>query len=74
MISEYQLVPSTTLPRPQQEAECVYVYVLPPIVSLLSGLPSLRLLSLCLYEPEGIDARAIWPRDLEASYPWPELQ
>ncbi|PIL36449.1 hypothetical protein GSI_00138 [Ganoderma sinense ZZ0214-1] len=45
-----------------------------PIVSLFACMPHLRTLVLQLYEPEHVDARAVWPRGFSATYPWPELE
>ncbi|PIL36454.1 hypothetical protein GSI_00143 [Ganoderma sinense ZZ0214-1] len=45
-----------------------------PIVSLFACMPYLRTLVLQLYEPEHVDARAVWPRGFNATYPWPELE
>ncbi len=45
-----------------------------PIISLFGHLSHLRLLVLELSEPQGVDARAVWPRGVAAVYPWPELR
>lgn len=45
-----------------------------PIISLFACMPHLRTLALQLYEPEHVDARAVWPRGFSAAYPWPDLE
>ncbi|KAM5540705.1 hypothetical protein V8D89_005736 [Ganoderma adspersum] len=45
-----------------------------PIITLFACMPHLRTFALQLYEPEHIEARAVWPRGFSAVYPWPELE
>ncbi|KAI0706535.1 hypothetical protein C8Q76DRAFT_160178 [Earliella scabrosa] len=45
-----------------------------PFIHIFSGMPRLRLLILALALPQNLDRHLIWPPDVSASYPWPELE
>ncbi|KAI1788691.1 hypothetical protein LXA43DRAFT_894250 [Ganoderma leucocontextum] len=45
-----------------------------PFITLLSGMPRLRVLSLMFALPRDVDPQPVWPRGLDTSFPWPELE
>lgn len=45
-----------------------------PLVSLFSSMPLLRSLSLELSEKEDVREAMIWPTDVPATFPWPDLE
>ncbi|KAI1792132.1 hypothetical protein LXA43DRAFT_1093948 [Ganoderma leucocontextum] len=45
-----------------------------PFITLLSGMPKLRVLSLMFALPRDVDPQPVWPRGLDTSFPWPELE
>ncbi|KAM5544101.1 hypothetical protein V8D89_002287 [Ganoderma adspersum] len=45
-----------------------------PFITLLSGMPKLRVLRLMFALPPGVDRLPVWPRGVETSFPWPELE
>ncbi|KAM5544831.1 hypothetical protein V8D89_001729 [Ganoderma adspersum] len=45
-----------------------------PFITLLSGMPNLRVLRLMFALPPGVDRLPVWPRGVETPFPWPELE
>ena len=45
-----------------------------PFITLLSGMPKLRVLHLKLALPLRLEPQAVWPPGLDISFPWPELE
>ncbi|KAI0761617.1 hypothetical protein BD413DRAFT_241782 [Trametes elegans] len=46
----------------------------PPIVSLFTGMPRLHVLVLEFALPPGSGRECIWPANIDAHFPWPELR
>ncbi|KAI1792121.1 hypothetical protein LXA43DRAFT_887951, partial [Ganoderma leucocontextum] len=45
-----------------------------PFITLFSGMPKLRVLSLMFAFPRDVNPQPVWPRGLDTSFPWPELE